>query len=147
MSPVPSLSCSSPLLLHRSHTHTQFSQSLVTPSFLARYKFPYIPTNNEPEKAANSSARKNKEPGSNYIGPVSGSGSRDIVGPTRSWRSRTRNLGTAAAGRGGLCQRINRAFRLCIRGEEMCEKGRGEGGRTRPSTSRYGIRLSLTLAM
>ncbi len=46
------------------------------------------------------------------------------MGPTRSWRSGTRNLGTAAAGRGGLCQRINRAFRLCIRGEEVCEKGR-----------------------
>jgi len=47
------------------------------------------------------------------------------MGPTRSWRSRTRNLGTAAAGRGGLCQRINRASRLCIRGEEVCEKGGG----------------------
>ena len=51
------------------------------------------------------------------------------MGPTRSWRSRTRNLRTVAAGRGGLCQRINRAFRLCIRGEEVCEKGGGGGGK------------------
>jgi len=69
------------------------------------------------------------------------------VGPTRSWRSRTSNLGTAAAGRGGFVSEDKQSFRLCIRGEELCEKGEGGGGRTRPSTSRYGIRLSLTLAM